>query len=66
MKSKNAFILSICLLVFTYSFTQTIDIQSFATGLDMPVNIKNAGDDRLFVVEQKKEVKLSQALELQE
>lgn len=53
MKRKNLFILSICFLVFTYSFAQTIDIQSFATGLDMPVNIKNAGDDRLFVVEQK-------------
>ncbi|WP_347922196.1 PQQ-dependent sugar dehydrogenase [Pontimicrobium sp. SW4] len=53
MKSKNAFILSICLLASTYSFTQTIDIQSFATGLDMPVNIKNAGDDRLFVLEQR-------------
>jgi len=53
MISKNTFILSFCLLVYTYSFTQTIDIQSFATGLDMPVNIKNAGDDRLFVVEQR-------------
>ncbi|MCK0109159.1 PQQ-dependent sugar dehydrogenase [Flavobacteriaceae bacterium S0825] len=53
MKSKNTFILSFCLFFFTYSFSQTIDIQSFATGLDMPVNIKNAGDDRLFVVEQR-------------
>jgi len=53
MKSKNALILSICLLTFVYSFSQTIDIQSFATGFDMPVSIKNAGDDRLFVLEKR-------------
>ena len=39
------------LFVFSIGFSQTIDIQSFATGFDMPVSIKNAGDDRLFVVE---------------
>jgi glucose/arabinose dehydrogenase len=31
---------------------QTIDIVSFGTGFNKPVSIKNAGDDRLFVVEQ--------------
>ena len=61
MKSKNTFILSFCLFVFTYSFSQTIDIQSFATGLDMPVNIKNAGDDRLFVVEQRGYIRIINA-----
>ncbi len=30
----------------------TISLESFATGLDKPVNIKHAGDARLFVVEQ--------------
>lgn len=61
MKSKNIFIFSICLLAFTYSFSQTIDIQSFATGLDMPVNIKNAGDDRLFVLEQRGYIRIVNA-----
>ena len=28
------------------------DVSLFASGFDLPVNIKNAGDDRLFVVEQ--------------
>ncbi|TJY36103.1 PQQ-dependent sugar dehydrogenase [Pontimicrobium aquaticum] len=53
MKSINTFILNICLLTASFTFAQTIDIQSFATGLDLPVNIKNAGDNRLFVVEQR-------------
>ncbi|MEZ4856515.1 MAG: PQQ-dependent sugar dehydrogenase [Gelidibacter sp.] len=34
-----------------YSFGQEIGIETFATGLNKPVNIKNAGDDRLFVAE---------------
>ena len=39
------------LTFFASSIAQTIDIQSFATGFTMPVSIKHAGDDRLFVVE---------------
>jgi len=31
---------------------QIIDIETFATGFNNPVNIKNAGDSRLFIVEQ--------------
>ena len=58
MKSKHAIIMSISLLVCTYAIAQTIDIQSFATGLDMPVSIKNAGDDRLFVLEQRGIIKI--------
>ena len=30
----------------------TISIESFATGFDKPVSIKNAGDGRLFIIEQ--------------
>jgi hypothetical protein len=41
------------LFAFSIGFSQTIDIQSFATGFDMPVSIKNAGDERLFVVEKR-------------
>jgi len=37
---------------FLFSFSQQVDIESFASGLNNPVNIKHAGDDRLFVVEQ--------------
>ncbi|OIQ28982.1 MAG: hypothetical protein BM564_07135 [Bacteroidetes bacterium MedPE-SWsnd-G2] len=40
------------LSIYGIAFTQTIGIEAFATGFDKPVNIKNAGDDRLFVVEQ--------------
>ncbi|WP_082333811.1 PQQ-dependent sugar dehydrogenase [Mangrovimonas sp. TPBH4] len=42
------------LLVFCFynAFSQDINIEAFATGLVNPVNIKHAGDDRLFVVEQ--------------
>lgn len=40
---------------FLYSFigfSQTIALQSFATGFDSPVEITHAGDSRLFVVQQ--------------
>ena len=30
---------------------QTIDIETFATGFNAPISIKNAGDSRLFIVE---------------
>jgi len=33
-------------------FSQNITLESFATGFSFPVDLKNAGDDRLFVVEQ--------------
>ncbi|MDT0557517.1 PQQ-dependent sugar dehydrogenase [Ichthyenterobacterium sp. W332] len=36
----------------SYNFAQTVELEAFANGLVRPVNIKNAGDDRLFVVEQ--------------
>lgn len=39
-------------LCFQISLSQEFDIEVFATSLDNPVNIKHAGDDRLFVVEQ--------------
>ncbi|GAB5564620.1 MAG: PQQ-dependent sugar dehydrogenase [Winogradskyella sp.] len=35
-----------------FSFSQNLDLQLFATGLNRPVNIKHAGDDKLYVVEQ--------------
>lgn len=44
----------ILLFIFFISISpqaQTLDIQSFATGFSSPLDIQNAGDERLFVVE---------------
>lgn len=52
-------IVSVVLISFTLtSFSQVIDIELFAIGLNKPVNIKHAGDDRLFVVEQDGTIKI--------
>jgi glucose/arabinose dehydrogenase len=40
------------LFSFSYSYSQTIGLQNFASGFSNPVEITNAGDSRLFVVEQ--------------
>ena len=37
---------------FSSSYSQTIGLQSFATGFTRPLEIANAGDSRLFIVEQ--------------
>jgi glucose/arabinose dehydrogenase len=45
-------LLSICLIFLAkFSFTQ-ISLVDFSTGYTSPVDIKNCGDDRLFIVEQ--------------
>lgn len=48
--------MKIAALVFLFSFgfthSQTIGLNSFATGFTRPVEITNAGDSRLFIVEQ--------------
>jgi glucose/arabinose dehydrogenase len=45
-------ILQLCVLLFASSvFSQTIGLQTFASGFSSPVSIVNAGDDRLFVVQ---------------
>src|SRR6476661_6549777 len=46
-----------CLLSFV-GFSQTIAVQSFATGFTGPVEITNAGDSRLFVVQQSGSIKI--------
>ena len=39
--------------IFTFQvFSQSVVLESFGPNFDSPVEIKNAGDDRLFVVEQ--------------
>ncbi|MFP4845774.1 PQQ-dependent sugar dehydrogenase [Winogradskyella sp. PE311] len=40
------------LLFISFSFAQDLDTELFASGLNRPVNIKHAGDDRLFIAEQ--------------
>ena len=49
---KLIYISILCLLIAHISFAQDITIASFASGFDKPVSIKNAGDLRLFIVEQ--------------
>uniref|UniRef100_UPI00404875A7 PQQ-dependent sugar dehydrogenase n=1 Tax=Mariniflexile sp. TaxID=1979402 RepID=UPI00404875A7 len=50
---------TIIFIGFPYSFfSQTIEIQNFATGFSQPVEIVNAGDNRLFVVEKTGVIKI--------
>jgi hypothetical protein len=42
----------VIILLCSFSYGQSIDIETFASGFSNPTNIKNAGDSRLFVVEQ--------------
>jgi hypothetical protein len=41
-----------------FSFAQDIELETFATGFFSPVNVKHAGDDRLFVVERAGVIKI--------
>ena len=47
---KTILLFSLMMLSF-FGQSQTITLQSFATGFDSPVEITNAGDSRLFVVQ---------------
>ncbi|AXG73820.1 T9SS C-terminal target domain-containing protein [Flavobacterium arcticum] len=49
MKTKLLFILT---MLSSLAFGQTVDLDLFASGFNSPTEIVNAGDDRLFVVEQ--------------
>ncbi|KOS07270.1 cadherin [Flavobacterium akiainvivens] len=51
-------LLSALLLCGSMAFAQTIALQSFATGFTNPVEITNAGDGRLFVVQQGGQIKI--------
>ena len=48
---KNLFLLIVA-FASSVVFSQTIAIQSFATGFSGAVEITHAGDDRLFIVQQ--------------
>ena len=56
---KFVFLLTCCFASLT--FAQDISLESFATGLSSPVNIKHAGDDRLFAVERDGRIKVINA-----
>lgn len=40
------------MLCFSFSFAQDLELNLFASGLNRPVNLKHAGDSRLFAAEQ--------------
>lgn len=58
MKTK---LLLFALLLSGAGFSQSISLQPFATGFSEPVEIVNAGDSRLFVVEQGGRIKILNA-----
>lgn len=58
MKTIN---ILLCCLCISTTFAQDLDLEVFASGLNRPVNIKNAGDDRLFVAEQDGIIKIINA-----
>ncbi len=49
---KKLILCILCCFCILQSGAQDLDIELYTSGLDRPVNIKHAGDDRLFVVEQ--------------
>ncbi|WP_040279950.1 PQQ-dependent sugar dehydrogenase [Psychroserpens damuponensis] len=54
---KNITCLLACCMM-SLTFAQDISLESFATGLSSPVNIKHAGDDRLFAAERAGTIKI--------
>lgn len=53
---------TLLLLFITFnSFAQEVDIELFKNGFSSPVDIQNAGDDRLFIVEQAGRIKILNA-----
>ena len=56
---KSFFLCFQCLLLSYFSFSQpNVDLELVATGFEFPVHIKNAGDERLFVVERLGAIKI--------
>ena len=55
---KNAFLVIALLCLITTSSKSQISLSQFSTGLSIPVDIKNCGDNRLFVVEQRGTIQL--------
>lgn len=55
MKTKLLWLSLLCTGV---GFSQTLELEEFASGLESPTEIVNAGDDRLFVTEQDGHIKV--------
>ena len=47
--------------MYAFCFSQDIELELFASGFSSPLGLKNAGDDRLFVVEQGGAIKILNA-----
>lgn len=58
---KNLFRTIFLLFISFYTYAQEVDIELFKNGFTNPVDIQNAGDDRLFVVEQSGIIKILNA-----
>ncbi len=50
-----------CLFLFSINYSQDLDLEPVATGFNDPLELKHAGDDRLFVVEQGGIIKILEA-----
>ena len=48
---KTLFIFFISFFIIAHSFSQSLAITSYTSGLSSPIDIKNCGDNRLFVAE---------------
>ncbi|MBC8756117.1 PQQ-dependent sugar dehydrogenase [Kordia sp. YSTF-M3] len=59
MKPRNYILLALLFPILLFS--QSVDLDVFATGFSRPVDIKHAGDSRLFIVEQDGVIKILNA-----
>lgn len=59
MKNTLILLFAICFSLFVNA--QSVTLESFATDFSQPVEIQNAGDDRLFIVEQRGVIKILNA-----
>ncbi|MBE9489295.1 MAG: PQQ-dependent sugar dehydrogenase [Bacteroidetes bacterium] len=58
---KNIILFLTYLFISTLTLAQDVDIELFKSGFSSPVDIQNAGDDRLFIVEQSGRIKILNA-----
>ena len=61
MKKKYIFILLILGFVSLSIKSQTISLQAFGPNFPNPTNMSNAGDDRLFIVDQEGYIRILKA-----
>ena len=51
-------LIPLILLLFNNIYSQNVTLESFGPSFDSPVEIKHAGDERLFIVEQPGKIKI--------